>query len=57
MAQKAMEAMRERQPSMVWKSARGEYAVDDAAMPRWYAQRVAAGTWPPTGPQLDWVDE
>jgi hypothetical protein len=57
MAQKAMEAMRERQPSIVWKSARGEYAVDDAAMPRWYAQRVAAGTWPPVGPQLDWVEE
>lgn len=57
MAQKAMEALRERQPSIVWKSARGEYAVDDAAMPRWYAQRVAAGTWPPTGPQLDWVEE
>ena len=51
MAQKAMEALRNRQPSLVWKSARGEYAIDDAAMHQWYQQRVAAGTWPPTGPQ------
>ena len=51
MAQKAMEALRNRQPSLVWKSARGEYAIDDAAMHQWYQQRAAAGTWPPTGPQ------
>jgi hypothetical protein len=57
MAQKAMEAMRERQLSIVRKSARGEYTVDDAAMPSWYAQRVATGTWPPAGPQLDWVGD
>lgn len=49
MAQKAMEALRNRQPSMVWKSARGEYAIDDAAMHHWYQQRVALGTWPPIG--------
>ena len=36
---------------------RREYAVEDAAMLRWYAQRVTAGTWPPIGPQLDWLDE
>lgn len=51
MAQKGMEALRNRQPSMVWKSARGEYAIDDAAMHHWYQQRVAQGTWPPIGPQ------
>ncbi len=49
MAQKAMEGLRSRQPSLVWKSARGEYAIDDAAMHQWYAQRVRAGTWPPVG--------
>lgn len=49
MAQKAMDALRDRQPSLVWKSARGEYAIDDAAMHRWYTQRVEAGTWPPAG--------
>lgn len=53
MAQKAMEALRNRQPSMVWKSARGEYAIDDAAMHHWYAQRVAAGTWPPKDDRID----
>lgn len=50
-AQKALEGLRAHQPSLIWKSARSEYAVDDAAMHRWYAERVAAGTWPPTGPQ------
>ncbi|MFY9810136.1 ATP-binding protein [Aquabacterium sp.] len=53
MAQKAMEALRNRQPSMVWKSARGEYAIDDAAMHQWYQQRVALGAWPPEGPRWD----
>jgi hypothetical protein len=47
MAQRAVENLRARQPSIVWKSARGEYAVDDAAMHRWYRERVEAGTWPP----------
>lgn len=56
-AQKALEGLRARQPSLIWKSARSEYAVEDAAMLRWYAQRVAAGTWPPSGPQLDWLDD
>jgi hypothetical protein len=50
-AQKALEALRQRTPALVWKSARGEYAVEDAAMHRWYQGRVAAGTWPPQPPQ------
>jgi hypothetical protein len=45
--QKALENLRNHQPSMVWKSARGEYVIDDANMHRWYTQRIAAGTWPP----------
>jgi hypothetical protein len=36
-----------RTPSLVWKSAPGDYAVDDAMMHGWYAARVAAGRWPP----------
>ena len=56
-AQKALDSLRTHQPSLVWKSARSEYAVEDAAMLRWYAQRVQAGTWPPEGQQLDWLDE
>lgn len=46
-AQAALEAIRHRTPALVWKSARGEYAVDDAMMHTWYADRVASGTWPP----------
>lgn len=46
-AQAALEAIRSRTPALVWKSARGEYAVDDAMMHGWYTVRVAAGTWPP----------
>lgn len=48
-AQNAVEAIRQRIPALVWKSARGEYSVDDAMMHTWYAKRVAAGTWPPEG--------
>lgn len=50
-AQKALEALRQRTPALVWKSARGEYAVEDAAMHRWYQVRVAAAHWPPAPPQ------
>lgn len=52
-AQKALESLRDRQPSLIWKSARSEYAVDDAAMHRWYTERVAAGTWPPRDDRMD----
>jgi hypothetical protein len=50
-AQNALESLRNRYPALVWKSARGEYAVDDAAMHRWFEQRVGNGTWPPVDPQ------
>jgi hypothetical protein len=46
-AQKALEVLRERMPALVWKSARGEYAVEDAAMYRWFTTREEAGAWPP----------
>ena len=51
MAQRALESLRERTPALVWKSARGEYAVDDAAMHRWFEQRLREGRWPPVDPQ------
>lgn len=47
MAQRALESLRARNPALVWKSARGEYAVDDAAMHRWFEQRQQEGRWPP----------
>ena len=50
-AQRALESLRGRDPALVWKSARGEYAVDDAAMHRWYEQRMRDGRWPPLDPQ------
>jgi hypothetical protein len=50
-AQNALESLRNRHPALVWKSARGEYAVDDAAMHRWFEQRTADGNWPPVDPQ------
>lgn len=47
--QKALDGLRDRGQSnaIVWRSARGEYAVEDVAMHRWYESRVAAGRWPP----------
>jgi hypothetical protein len=56
-AQKALEGLRARQPSLIWKSARSEYAVEDAAMLRWFTQRVQSGTWPPVSPAFDWLQE
>jgi hypothetical protein len=50
-AQNALESLRQRTSALVWKSARGEYAVEDAAMHRWFEGRAAAGTWPPPSPQ------
>jgi len=50
-AQRALEALRQRMPPLVWKSARGEYALEDAAMHRWFEKRNEAAQWPPTPPQ------
>lgn len=46
-AQRALESLRQRMPALAWKSVRGEYALEDVAMHRWYEARVAAGQWPP----------
>lgn len=52
-AQNALEVLRQRTPPLAWKSARGEYAVEDAAMHRWFEERNRAGNWPPRSPQGD----
>lgn len=52
-AQNALESLRQRMPALVWKSARGEYAVEDAAMHRWFETRAATGRWPPLSLQGD----
>ncbi len=51
-AQNALETLRQRSPAVIWKSARGEYVVDDAAMHRWFEQKTQAGTWPPKDHQI-----
>lgn len=50
-AQRALESLRQRTPALVWKSARGEYALEDAAMHRWFDERHREGRWPPAAPQ------
>lgn len=47
MTQRALENLREYNPPVVWKSSRGEYAVEDTGMQTWFAKEKAAGTWPP----------
>jgi hypothetical protein len=34
--QKAIEKMRNREPSLIWRSARGEYSVQQTELTRWY---------------------
>ncbi|USZ50370.1 AAA family ATPase [Halomonas sp. DN3] len=46
-AQRALESLRERTPPLAWKSSRGEYAVEDAAMTKWFRSLFDAGRWPP----------
>lgn len=45
--QKALESLRTRSPTMLWKSSRGEYLVADTLMVQWYRQQMADGCWPP----------
>lgn len=45
--QSALEALRKLDPPMVWKSNRGEYALDDLGMIEWYQEAKASGKWPP----------
>lgn len=49
--QHVLEALRNRMPALVWKSARGEYAIDEAMMYPWYSKRKFDGTWPPVAPE------
>jgi hypothetical protein len=45
--QNVLECLRLQNPSLVWKSARGEYALDDAMMHSWYKSRLSQQYWPP----------
>ena len=48
--QLAIDGLTARDPSLIWKSARGEYAVDDAMMHVWFDSLSNAGKWPPQKP-------
>jgi hypothetical protein len=48
--QYALESLRTQTPALVWKSARGEYAIDEEMMYRWFEKRSQSGTWPPIAP-------
>jgi hypothetical protein len=51
-AQNAIESLRMQTPSLIWKSAKGEYALDDTGMNKWFKKRGELGTWPPVAPDL-----
>jgi len=56
-AQAAIASLRAQTPSLMWKSAKGEYALDDTGMYQWFEKRRMEGVWPPVGPDLTDVDE
>jgi len=47
--QAALNKLRDADPPLVWKSNRGEYALDDHRMVAWYRAQVAASVRPPAG--------
>ena len=47
-ARSAVEKLRDLDPPLIWKSARGDYAPEDSGMRAWYEDLVANGAWPPT---------
>jgi hypothetical protein len=48
--QNAIDSLRALSPALIWKSAKSEYALDDAGMHKWVQMRTAAGQWPPVPP-------
>jgi hypothetical protein len=45
--QRKLEALREKNPPLLWKSQRGEYSPYDQSLQDWYNFEVNAGHWPP----------
>lgn len=56
-AQNAIDSLRMQTPSLIWKSAKGEYALDDTGMTKWFKKRLENGTWPPHSPDLFEFDD
>lgn len=46
-ARAAVEGLRNREPPVLWKSDRGDYALEDTDLMRWHRARVANMQWPP----------
>lgn len=46
-ARDAVQALRNMEPPVLWKSDRGDYALENTDMLRWFKARQACGTWPP----------
>ncbi len=45
--QRKLEALREKNPPLLWKSQRAEYSPYDQSLQNWYNFEVNAGRWPP----------
>lgn len=45
--QGALVSLRNREPAIIWKSERGDYALDNSQMQDWYRTLSDAGRWPP----------
>ena len=48
--QRKLEALREKNPPLLWKSQRGEYSPYDQSLQDWYNFEKNRGTWPPVAP-------
>ena len=46
--QRKLEALREKNPPLLWKSQRGEYSPYDQSLQAWYNFEKNRGSWPPT---------
>lgn len=54
--QAALVSLRNREPCIIWKSERGDYALDNSQMQDWYRMLNDAGRWPPD-PDLEEVEK
>jgi hypothetical protein len=45
--QNALDKMRGGDVPLIWKSDRGDYALEDSQMSDWYCDRISASEWPP----------
>lgn len=46
-AREALNQLRESEPPVIWRSSRGDYALEEIAMLDWYRRRLTGAGWPP----------